>query len=233
MSVELATLFSLSVESAHFRQALIHPSFANEQRGGYDNQRLEFLGDAVLQLCASEYLFQAYPEAAEGELTRRRAQLVNSEALGSFARDAGVEEALRLGRGADAHGLRSNTGVLADAVEALIAATYLDGGLEAAREACHRVLKRIEEGLGNGSTDTKSELQEAVQAHGIEAPVYQLIERGGPAHEPWFEVSVAVAGQVLAKARGRNKRGAEREAARLALEVLPPFLAARTPPEET
>lgn len=228
MSEELARVFSLSAESAHFQQALIHPSFANEQRGGSDNQRLEFLGDAVLQLCASEYLFSAYPAAAEGELTRRRAQLVNSEALGSFARDAGVEEALRLGRGADAHGLRSNTSVLADAVEALIAATYLDGGLEAARATCQRILRHIEDGLAVGHHgDSKSELQEAVQARGLEAPVYQLVERGGPAHEPWFDVSVSVAGQALAHARGRNKRGAEREAARLALEVLPAFLDSR------
>jgi ribonuclease-3 len=223
----LAQLFALPLgaESPHFEQALVHPSFANEQPQRADNQRLEFLGDAVLQLCASEYLFQAHPNANEGELTRRRARLVSSEALGGFARDAGIESALRLGKGAEAHGLRSNTSVLADAVEALIAAVYLDGGIEAARQACRTMLGRIEAGLdADALGDTKSSLQEAVQARGKSAPSYRVIASGGPAHEPWFEVSVSVDGKELGSGRGRNKRSAEREAARQALELLPGVL---------
>jgi ribonuclease-3 len=227
----LAALFSLplGVASPHFEQALVHPSFANEQPDRADNQRLEFLGDAVLQLCASEYLFEMHPGANEGELTRRRARLVNSEALGAFAREAGIEAALRLGKGAEAHGLRSNTGVLADAVEALIAAVYLDAGIEAARSACRTVLGRIEASLdADAIDDSKSALQEAVQARGMAAPVYQLRSSGGPAHEPWFEVSVSVDGRSLGAGRGRNKRSAEREAAREALSILDRLLAGET-----
>jgi ribonuclease-3 len=228
----LAALFSLPLgaKSPHFEQALVHPSFANEQPERADNQRLEFLGDAVLQLCASEYLFTTHPEAAEGELTRRRAQLVSSEALGAFAREAGVEAALRLGKGAEAHGLRANTSVLADAVEALIAAAYLDAGIDAARKACLTVLQHIEAGLDADSVgDTKSALQEAVQAHGMSAPTYRVVSSGGPAHEPWFEVAVSVDGRAIGSGRGRNKRTAEREAARQALAALPQVL---TPPGE-
>jgi ribonuclease-3 len=224
----LAALFSLPLgtRSPHFAQALVHPSFANERSERADNQRLEFLGDAVLQLCASEYLYEAHPGANEGELTRRRARLVSSEALGAFAREAGIEAALRLGKGAEAHGLRSNTSVLADAVEALIAAAYLDAGIDAARAACRTVLQRIEAGLDADSLgDCKSALQEAVQARGMSAPSYQVLSSGGPAHEPWFEVSVSVDGRALGTGRGRNKRSAEREAAGQALARLPSLLA--------
>lgn len=224
----LAELFALPLgaKSPHFEQALVHPSFANEQPERADNQRLEFLGDAVLQLCASEYLFLEHPNAAEGELTRRRARLVSSEALGEFAREVGIQQALRLGKGAEAHGLRSNTGVLADAVEALIAAAYLDGGIEAARAACVNVLRRIEAGLvADAIGDAKSALQEAVQARGLAAPTYEVVASGGSAHEPWFEVCVSVQGRAVGTGRGRNKRTAEREAARQALLELTTALA--------
>ncbi|MCU0687305.1 MAG: ribonuclease III [Polyangiaceae bacterium] len=203
-------------------EALTHPSYANERRrnGGDapDNQRLEFLGDAVLGLCASEILMGAYPGSDEGELSRMRAALVRAESLAAFARRVGLGEALRLGRGASAAGDRKQTNVLADAVEALVAAAYLDGGLDRARELVEKV---VAEGLGEarrlGARDPKSELQERVQALGKKAPTYRLEGTGGDDHERWFEVEVMVDGTPLARGTGRSKKLAEQEAARAAL----------------
>ncbi|MEN9577010.1 MAG: hypothetical protein RJA70_19 [Pseudomonadota bacterium] len=219
MTTEVARLFGLSAESTRFREALTHPSFANERRIDVHNQRLEFLGDAVLELCSSEELFERFPEADEGELTRRRAQLVNADALAAFARDSGIAAALRLGRGAEANGLRDSTNVLADAVEALLAATYLDSGLVAARAACRHVIRAaLERAEGGEERDPKTQLQESVQALGFAAPCYSLVDSGGPAHERWFEVQVSVGAVVLSSATGRSKRAAERDAADLALK---------------
>lgn len=218
MISEVARLFGLSEESGRFREALTHPSFANERRIDLHNQRLEFLGDAVLELCSSEELFERFPEADEGELTRRRAQVVNADALASFARDSGIAEVLRLGRGAEANGLRDSTNVLADAVEALLAATYLDSGLVAARAACRHVMRAaLERAEAGEEKDPKTLLQEKVQALGFSAPNYALINSGGPAHERWFEVEVCVGDKVLSSGVGRSKRAAERDAADRAL----------------
>ncbi len=217
---DVAERFQLPKEAPHLEEALTHPSFTNEQREGRHYQRLEFLGDAVLELCASEALFRAFPKADEGELTRRRARLVNAEALAEFARDNGVPDALRLGRGAEATGLRDGTNVLADAVEALIAATYLDAGLEAARAVCERI---VDSGLSNRDTgaayDPKTTLQEDVQSEGIATPQYDVIETWGPPHERWFKVAVSAGERRLAEGVGRSKRAAERDAAARALEA--------------
>lgn len=218
MLEEISRIFRLSAAAPHLEAALTHPSFANEQRSAADNQRLEFLGDAVLQFCISELLFGQFPDAAEGELTRRRAQLVNTEALADVAREIGLAGAMRLGKGAEANGLRDNTSVLADAVEALLAASFLDGGIEAARAASGELLQRIQRRLEQTPTaDAKSELQERVQALGFDAPTYKVIESSGPPHQPSFRVSVTVAGQILAEGLGRSKRQAERNAAQSAL----------------
>lgn len=198
--------------------ALTHPSYRNEREGGTDNQRLEFLGDAVLGLCVSELLFERFPEVDEGELTRMRAALVNAEALAEWARGHNLAEALLLGRGATASRLGQSTNVLADAVEALIAAAYLAGGLDAARRATAEVVgHRLSRTVAGQSSDPKSELQERLQARGIEPPQYEVIACGGPAHDPWFCVSVRVHGITLAEGRGRSKRSAERAAAAEAL----------------
>ena len=211
---------------ARVGEALTHPSFSNEQRrrgsaAAADYQRLEFLGDAVLGLCVSELLMVENPEADEGALSRMRSSLVKADALAAFARTAGVGEALRLGRGADAAGDRHQTNVLADAVEALVAAAYLEGGLEQARELVRKV---VSEGLGRASDlgvlDPKSELQERVQSTGRKAPTYRVGVIGGPEHERWFEVEVVVGDDVLAAGRGKSKKIAEREAARAALVAL-------------
>jgi ribonuclease-3 len=218
MLEHLAATFELDETAPHLRTALTHPSFANEQRDVEDNQRLEFLGDAVLGFCASELLFNRFPEADEGMLTRLRARLVNADALAAWARHNDVALALRLGRGAEASGLRTSTNVLADAVEALVAATYLDRGLEAARRACTRIVERELETLSASNVvDPKSELQERVQAQGGETPRYEVVESGGPAHDRWFVVAVRIAEHELARGRGRSKRSAEFAAAAAAL----------------
>lgn len=218
-SAALAHRLGLPATAPHLEQALTHPSYANERRECPDNQRLEFLGDAVLGFCVADLLYRRFPDADEGTLTRLRAHLVNAESLASFARAFGVSEALRLGRGAGASGLRQSMNVLADAVEALIAACYLDGGLEVARHVCANVVESRLAALETASArDPKSELQERLQAHGQPAPVYELVESGGPPHERWFRVRVRVGPELLGEAVGRSKRTAERGAAELALK---------------
>ena len=213
-------LFGLAEGSALLDLALTHPSYANETKRAGDNQRLEFLGDAILGFCASELLYSRFPDADEGTLTRTRAQLVNAEALAAFARELSLHERLLLGRGAVAAGLQNSTNVVADAVEALIAASYLDGGLVAARKICERI---VEFGLARqqqaGARDAKSELQEKVQAEGSAPPTYRVVESGGPAHARWFEVEVLVGSKAVGRGRGRSKRLAEQLAASEALQT--------------
>ena len=206
-------------------EALTHRSFTNEQSARRqtgqlpDNQRLEFLGDSVLGLCASELLIEEFPDADEGELSRMRAALVKAEPLAAFARKSGVGEALRLGKGADLAGDRKQTNVLADAVEALVAAAYLDGGLDRARALVRRI---VADGLEKkdelGGRDPKSALQELVQGDGKRAPVYRLADSEGPDHDRWFRVEVLVEDEVVGEGRGRSKKIAEQEAAQAALE---------------
>ncbi len=220
MIERLAELLGIPPDAPHLDEALTHPSFANEQRTARHNQRLEFLGDSVLGFCVSELLCARFPEADEGVLTRMRAQLVNAEALAAWARKEELAQILRLGRGAGAAGLRESTNVLADAVEALIAAVYLDVGLEAARGACARIVESELAVLErDGTRDPKSELQERLQSIGGEAPTYELLETGGPAHERWFKVGVLHGVRRLAEGSGRSKRAAERAAASEALKL--------------
>jgi len=216
----LLSLTGLAPGSAGLEQALTHPSHANERRGVADNQRLEFLGDAVLGLCASELIFRSFPDADEGTLTRLRAQLVNADALADWARSAGLPALVKLGRGAASAGLRDSTNVLADAVEALIAATYLEHGLDAARRVSQAVVEHGLEAIrGQANRDAKSELQERVQALGQPAPSYELLGTSGPAHARWFLVRV-VATTVTGEGEGRSKRAAEQAAAAVALRTL-------------
>lgn len=218
MRDEIAKILAIPTEGPHLSEALTHPSYRNEVGGIKDNQRLEFLGDAVLGFCTSELLWARFPEAAEGELTRMRAQLVNADVLAQWARDRGLAEAILLGKGALKNGLGSSTNVLADAVEALIAAAYLDGGMDAARTACLEVIRsELERVERLPARDPKSELQERVQALGGDAPIYEVAESGGPAHDPWFRVTVRISGGLAAEGRGRSKRAAERAAATEAL----------------
>jgi ribonuclease-3 len=205
-------------EIPRLNEALTHPSFANEA-GVADNQRLEFLGDAVLGLCVSEMLVRADAEADEGKLTRMRSALVNAEALAGWARRVGLGACLEMGRGARTTGERDQTNVLADATEAIVAAVYEARGLEGARAlVCDIVGGLLEDVEVLSVRDPKSLLQERVQARGLGPPVYRIVERRGPPHELEFVVEVRVGDDALGRGEGRSKRLAEREAALAALE---------------
>ena len=210
-------------EFAHLEEALTHPSFANEQRGGCrDNQRLEFLGDAVLGLSVGELLMARLPDANEGELSLMRSRLVSSLALAAWARRVDLGPLLRLGRGADAAGERERDSVLADAVEALVGAVYVDLGLRNAQSLSAAIIREPLERLvtkASAQRDPKSELQERVQAEGGSSPRYRVVASVGPDHAREFVVVVEVGGAVVAEGRGRSKKLAEQDAACAAIRV--------------
>jgi ribonuclease-3 len=219
---ELLRMLGLTNAPALFERALTHPSYANEHRENQnvqDNQRLEFLGDAVLDLCVSEILLERLPSADEGVLSRAYGALVNADALADWARARGVGPALLVGKGAAVSGVPERTNVLADAVEAIIAAVYLDGGLEQARRIAELI---VEEGLSRSGElarrDSKTELQEWMQSRGCGAPAYRVMLVEGPAHDRRFVVGVEIDGAIVAQGRGRSKKLAEQAAAALALE---------------
>lgn len=203
------------------QSALTHPSYRNEVRGRVeDYERLEFLGDAVLQLCVSERLAHAFPRAREGELSRMRSSLVRAETLAAFARRVSIGAAIRVGRGARASGERDQTNVLADVVEALVGAAYLDGGLDRARALVDKIVEGKTFDLQSlEARDPKSQLQEEIQGQGRPTPFYRVEAIIGPDHDRWFDVAVVVGEDVLAIGRGRSKKLAEQEAARAALAV--------------
>jgi ribonuclease-3 len=221
----LARLPELEGDLPHLEEALTHASFANEQRSAkrIDNQRLEFLGDAVLGLCVTELLMERFPDAREGELSLMRAALVNTEALAAWARSVELGAALRLGRGAGVAGERDQTNVLADAAEALVAAVYLDRGIERARALTGRIvegaLARLEGGTRLGR-DPKSLLQERLQVRGGPSPRYRVVAVEGPDHERVFTAVAEADGGILGEGRGRSKKLAEQAAARAALEAI-------------
>ncbi len=210
-------------------EALTHPSFSNET-GAPDNQRLEFLGDAVLGLSVSEMLLAAHPDADEGTLTRMRAALVNADALARWGRAVDIGSALALGRGARASGDRDQTNVIADAVESVVAAVYHARGLDAARKLVAEVVREpLADAARLMGRDPKSALQERVQAFGLPAPVYRVVEMRGLKHEPEFEVEAVVGEHKVASGIGRSKRLAERAAAEAALALDELDLRARLP----
>lgn len=219
----LASLLGDSGDFEHVEQALTHPSYANERKRGprLDYQRLEFLGDAVIQLCVSEALMARFPDAREGELSFLRSSIVSTDALADYARSIDLGSALLLGRGAGAAGERSQSTVLADALEAVVGAVYLDRGLEVSRTLVASILQR---GLDARATqplrDAKSELQERVQALGGTSPKYKLVSTTGPDHAREFVAEVEALGRMLGRGTGRSKKAAEQEAARAGLQAL-------------
>jgi ribonuclease-3 len=203
-----------------FEEALTHPSFANEA-GVPDNQRLEFLGDAVLGLCVSEMLSSTHASADEGKLTRMRSALVNAEALAAWARRVELGACVALGRGAKLGTEREQTNVLADAVEALVAAVYEARGLSGARSLVGDVVGSLLENADVLSMlDPKSKLQERVQADGNSPPTYRVVDVRGAPHAQVFVVEVLVGERALGRGEGRSKRFAERAAAIAALATL-------------
>ncbi len=204
--------------------AMIHSSYANEHRGGgiCSNERLEFLGDAVLGLVAGEHLYRTHPDAPEGDLTRMRAALVREESLHEVARSLGLGEYLKLGRGEESGGGRQRPSILADATESVFAAVYLDGGMEAARALIHRVLlnKDREEAAERLRRDCKTALQVVVERKADQVLRYELVGSSGPDHARVFTARVTLNGQPIGTGTGRSKKEAEQDAARAALEQL-------------
>lgn len=202
-------------------EALTHPSVRHEkQRAHFDNQRLEFLGDAVLQLVITEHLFSLFHEAGEGRLTTRRARLVSRASLRAHAQKLDLGRYLFLGRGEEASGGRERASTLADAFEALLGALFLDTDLETARRF---ILAEMEEELGRLEEEPleinpKGQLQELLQAISSRSPVYELLSQEGREHEKTFAVRVQWEGQVLGEGVGRSKKQAESAAALIALQ---------------
>ena len=195
-------------------QALTHSSYANEHHLGKraDNERLEFLGDAVLEIVTSEFLFHRYPEYPEGELTRMRASMVCEPTLAFCTRELKLGKYLRLGKGEAQTGGRERKSILSDAMEALIGAIYLDGGFANAKEFIHRfVLNDMEH--KELFYDSKTILQEIVQGNYAEELSYHLLGEEGPDHDKKFIVEAKIGEQVYGKGRGRTKKSAEQEAA--------------------
>ena len=205
------------------RLALTHPSVAHEQGTAMQtNQRLEFLGDAVLQLVLTRELYEKFPAFDEGPLTKARAKLVNRQTLAEHGAALNLGAHLILSRGEETHGGRERPSALADAYESVVGAVFLDGGFEAAREF---ILREFSHELGGLTVipimeNPKGELQEMLQAVSSEAPQYNVISATGPDHDRIFECTVAHAGVELARGRGKSKKAAESEAALAALAKL-------------
>jgi ribonuclease-3 len=200
-----------------------------------DNERFEFLGDAVLDLLTSEYLLKTFPDWTEGQLSKSRSRLVNGHSLEIAARKLGIGEYLRLGRGEEKTGGREKPALLADAFEAVVAAIYLDGGLDAARELVYKTILplALEDRLSIADSDRKSALQEYLQGRGELPAEYRLAGESGPDHQKRFLVEVWIKGQRMASAEGSTKKEAEQKAARSTLEkidssVVNPAAAAET-----
>ena len=202
-------------------KALAHRSWCAETEGEPSNERLEFLGDAVLGLVVTVHLFRSYPDLPEGELAKVRASVVNSAALADVAAELAVGDALRLGKGEDASGGREKPSILADAMEAIIGATYLDGGWDAAEALVMTLLgERIEEAAaGPGGQDFKTRLQELAAREFDQLPRY-FVRDEGPDHAKTFNATVFIADQLRGSGAGRSKKQAEQAAAREAWEAL-------------
>lgn len=202
--------------------AVTHPSFAEEAGGGADNQRLEFLGDTVVGLVVSRALYVALPDAPEGVLSKLRSRLVSSKVLAELAREQRLGRYLRLGVGEERTDGRKKTRLLADLVESLAGAVYLDGGLEPAEQLLLRWFGGRLQAVDTGDVrrDHKSALQEWSQARYKARPGYELVSVEGPAHEQVFHVRVRVQGDVVASATGGSKKDAEQNAAREAIRAL-------------
>ena len=204
--------------------AVTHKSWVNEHRGegAEDNERLEFLGDAVIDLLVSEYLMSRFPLAREGDLSKLRAAVVDEPGLAAMGRALQLGELLRLGRGEELTGGREKASVVADAMEAVIAAVFLDGGLAAVHRLIDPFLEEAYARAASGSLDRdfKTQLQEQAQARFRTSPRYRVVAEVGPDHSKTFEIEVELRGQVLGRGSGRSKKDAEQGAARVAIEAL-------------
>ena len=204
------------------KNALAHSSYTNEKKGGLtSNERLEFLGDSVLSIIVSEYIYKNFPNLPEGQLTRIRASLVCEKALCSFSKQLGVGDYILLGKGERANGGAERPSILADAFEAVLAAIYLDGGMNPAKEL---VLRFVKEDLIHIEKitfkDYKTKLQEVIQKNPEERLEYVLVDEQGPDHNKEFTVDIMLNSNVIATGKGRSKKAAEQSAASKALELM-------------
>ncbi len=209
-------------EPTLLREALTHPSTDPQDRGGarFGYERLEFLGDRVLGLLIAEWLLERFPSEPEGSLAKRHTALVRREALAQVARDIGLGPHLILSPGEAESGGRENEAILSDACEAVIAALYLDGGLEPARRFIRGTMAEAIDRHVRPPQDAKTALQEWAQARGLPLPNYTTVSRSGPDHRPLFEVQVSIEGHPSATATGTSKRAAEGQAATVLVETL-------------
>ncbi len=205
--------------------ALTHSSYANEHRakGVVCNERLEFVGDSVLGFICAEYLYGRFPSKPEGELSKIRSSLVCESALNIYAKQIGLGEHLLLGRGEELAGGRERPSILSDAFEAVIAAIYIDGGMESAKEfVLPFIINALEEDAKSHvlSRDYKTALQEIAQKNPGEIISYAIVSESGPDHNKSFEVNVYLNSNLLASGKGRSKKEAEQDAARKALKLM-------------
>lgn len=205
-------------------QALTHKSFHYESKRASQghNEKIEFLGDAVLDLVLSELLMERFPSDSEGNLSKKRSSLVNENILAQIAKDLKITESLQMGKGELMSGGDKKPRLMASTYEALIGAVFLDGGFESARSWIRPHFVPLLEKFGSTDdfdSDHKTRLQEEVQAVMKEAPVYGLIKEEGPSHDKTFYVEVKIKGRALTTGNGKTKKAAEQEAARLALEI--------------
>ena len=216
-------------------RAMAHRSWCAEVPGTLSNERLEFLGDAVLGLVVTDYLYRSYPDLPEGQLAQVRASVVNAEVLAEVAAEIDLGSYLRLGKGEDASGGREKPSILSDAMEAVIGAVYIEGGWDAAEELVMSLLgERIIEGAaGPGGHDYKTRLQELSARAYDELPRYHHVSEG-PDHAKRFWATVAINGEAVGRGEGRSKKQAEQAAARMAWEHLAgaPLPTAETPPPD-
>ncbi|HAY96923.1 MAG TPA: ribonuclease III [Ruminococcaceae bacterium] len=204
------------------KNALTHSSYANEVRNGFSsNERLEFLGDSVLSIVVSDYIYKHYPNMPEGELTKLRASLVCEKSLCTFSRELELGSYLMLGKGEDKGGGRERDSILADAFEAVLAAIYLDGGMEPARRhVMNFVLRELKHTDDEVFKDYKTALQEIIQRNPEESVTYILTDESGPDHDKSFTVEVRLNSNVIGKGTGKNKKRAEQMAAKEALMLM-------------
>jgi len=202
--------------------ALVHSSYANENKKcTKNNERLEFLGDSILSICVSDYIYNNFRDLPEGDLTRIRAAVVCEKSLYNLAKRINLGEFIKLGRGEELSGGRNRASILADCTEAVIAAIYLDGGLESAKKF---VISNLEvDMIYNKNSDTndyKTKLQEIIQQNPEEIVEYRIIKETGPDHDKFFEVEVKINNNSIAKGLGKNKKEAEQMAAKGLLELM-------------
>lgn len=203
------------------KEALTHSSYANErQDGSHCNERMEFLGDAVLSIVSAQFLYEKFPNMPEGKLSKLRSSLVCTQSLSSFAREIELGQHLLLGKGEAASGGADRDSILENAFEALIAAIYLDGGMEPAKKHILRFLSREIDSKHTNFRDYKSALQEIVQQNPDEVLNYVLVGESGLDHDKRFEAEVHLNSNIIGKGIGRTKKQSEQEAAKEALKLM-------------